>query len=55
LPDTDIKEILNQSKLEFEENQQSETHTVAQKKANEKKIYKDNNLEKILKIAQETF
>lgn len=55
LPDTEVQNILSKSKLEVEESQQTETQTVAQKKETEKKIYKDSNLEKILKIAQETF
>lgn len=55
LSDTKAQEILLNSKIKTKEEVKNQSQTVAQKKENEKKIYKDKNLEKILKIAEDTF
>lgn len=55
LSDYQVQEIINKSSIKIEESQKNITQILKQEKDKEKRIYKDDNLEKILQISQNTF
>lgn len=55
LPDEEVSNIIKEIYTQVEQDQQQVKQIVNQDKENEKKIYKDEKLDKIVKIAQEEF
>ncbi len=55
IDDTELKKLMSDTTKEVEDIKNQEDQIVKQEKEQEKKIYKDDNLEKIVEIAEKTF